>query len=80
MMMSHLPPLTAAMIVVENGVLDLQREAEALGDARGDLHVRADRIALIVEIFQRRVGDVAAHLEMAGNDELITRDRRYDGN
>ena len=69
-MMSHLPPVSAGMIDVEHGVLDLHREPEPLGDLGGDVHVRADRVAGVVERLLRRVRDVDAHEQAAGHDEL----------
>ena len=76
MMMSHLPPWRAAMIVSKTEFWISGRQAQPLRDRLADLDVGADGVALGVEELLRRIGDVRAHDKLAGEDRLTVRQGR----
>ena len=71
MMMSHLPPVSAGMIVSKTEFTISTSRPEALADLLADLDVGPDRVALVVEELLRRVRDVGADQELAREDELV---------
>ena len=59
---------------VEDGVLDLRRQAEALRDLRADVDVRAGRVPRRIEELLGRIRDVGADHQLAAEDQLTGRD------